>query len=103
MHAYLMIEVLQTDVFRRWMDRLDDRVVRNRIVARLDRAASGNFGDWKSVGGGVSEMRIAHGPGYRVYFTRRGNRMIIILAGGTKRTQDADIRRATEMAAELEG
>ena len=97
-----MIEVLQTTDFRHWMERLTDSVARNRIVARIDRAASGNLGDWKSVGGGVAEMRIDHGPGYRVYFVRRGDRMIVILAGGTKRTQSADIRKAIEIATELE-
>jgi putative addiction module killer protein len=96
-----MIEVVQTDIFRRWMDRLNDRVARNRIVARIDRAASGNLGDWKSVGSGVAEMRIDHGPGYRVFFCRRGDRLIIILAGGTKRTQAADIAKAIEIAREL--
>lgn len=96
-----MIEVVQTDTFRRWMDRLNDRVARNRIVARIDRAASGNLGEWKSVGGGVAEMRIDHGPGYRVYFSRRGDRLIIVLAGGTKRTQAADIVKAIEIAREL--
>ena len=98
-----MIEVVQTDVFRRWMDRLDDRVARNRIVARIDRVASGNLGDWKSVGGGVAEVRIDHGPGYRVYFSRRGGRVVIILAGGTKRTQTSDIAKAVGIAKELRG
>ncbi|MCW5735073.1 MAG: type II toxin-antitoxin system RelE/ParE family toxin [Enhydrobacter sp.] len=62
----------------------------------------GNLGDWKPVGSGVSEMRIDHGPGYRVYFVRRGDRLIIVLAGGTKRTQAADIARAIEIAEEQE-
>jgi|SRR5258707_325525 putative addiction module killer protein len=97
-----MVEIVQTDVFRRWMDRLNDRVAKNRIVARIDRASSGNLGDWRSVGGGVAEMRIDHGPGYRVYFTRRGDRVIILLAGGTKRTQPADIAKAIEIANQLE-
>src|SRR5262245_35912417 len=97
-----VVEVLQTADFRHWMERLKDGVARNRIVARIDRAASGNLGDWRSVGGGVAEMRIDHGPGYRVYFVRRGDRMIVILAGGTKRTQSADIRKAIEIATELE-
>jgi putative addiction module killer protein len=97
-----IVEVLQTADFRQWMERLKDSVARNRIVARIDRAASGNLGDWKSVGGGVAEMRIDHGPGYRVYFVRHGDRMIVILAGGTKRTQSADIRKAIEIATELE-
>jgi putative addiction module killer protein len=84
------------------MERLKDRVARNRIVARIDRAANGNLGDGKSVGGGVAEMRIDHGPGYRVYFARRGEQLIIILAGGTKRTQSADIRKAVEITTGLE-
>lgn len=96
-----MIEIVQTDIFRHWIERLKDRVARNRIIARIDRAAGGNFGDWKPVGGGVAEMRIDHGPGYRVYFSRRGDRLVIILAGGTKGTQSADIHRAIEIAAEL--
>lgn len=70
---------------------------------RLRRASTGNFGDWKSVGSGVSERRIDHGPGYRAYFIRRSDRLIVILAGGTKRTQAADIARALEIAGELEG
>ena len=81
---------------------MNDRVAKNRIVARIDRASSGNLGDWRSVGGGVAEMRIDHGPGYRVYFTRRGDRVIILLAGGTKRTQPADIAKAVEIANQLE-
>jgi putative addiction module killer protein len=97
-----MVEIVQTDVFRRWMDRLNDRVAKNRIVARIDRASSGNLGDWRSVGGGVAVMRIDHGPGYPVYFTRRGDRVIILLAGGTKRTQPADIAKAVEIANQLE-
>lgn len=97
-----MVEIVQTDAFRRWMDRLNDRVARNRIVARIDRASSGNLGDWKSVGSGVAEMRIDHGPGYRVYFTRRGDLVIILLAGGTKRTQSADIAKAVGIAKQLE-
>lgn len=96
-----MIEVVQTDVFRRWMDRLHDAVAEARILARIKRVQSGNLGDWKSVGDGVSEMRIAHGPGYRVYFTRRGERMIILLAGGTKRTQSADIAKAQQLAKQV--
>lgn len=98
-----MIEVVETELFQRWMGRLRDAGARTRILARLRRASMGNFGDWKSVGSGVSEMRIDHGPGYRVYFIRRGDRLIIILAGGTKRTQAADIVRALEIARELEG
>ena len=62
-----MIEIVETDYFRRWMGRLKDTIAKSRILARLRRASMGNLGDWKSVGGGVAEMRIDHGPGYRVY------------------------------------
>ena len=97
-----MIEMVETDYFQRWMERLKDAIAKNRILARLKRASMGNLGDWKSVGGGVAEMRIDHGPGYRVYFTRRGDRVVIILAGGTKRTQSADVAKAIEIAKQLE-
>ena len=96
-----MIEIVETEFFRRWMVQLKDAIAKSRIIARLRRASLGNLGDWKPVGGSVAEMRIDHGPGYRVYFTRRGTQMIIILAGGTKQTQSADIRRAIEMATSL--
>ena len=97
-----MIEVVETDVFQRWMERLKDSMARARILARLRRATMGNLGDWKPVGGGVAEMRIDHGPGYRVYFARRGDLLIVILAGGTKSSQSRDIARAIEMAGQLE-
>jgi putative addiction module killer protein len=96
----MMLEIVETGLFQRWMERLKDASAKTRILARLRRASMGNLGDWKSLSGGVSEMRIDHGPGYRVYFMRRGNRLIIILAGGTKRTQAADIIRAIEIAKE---
>ena len=96
-----MLEVVETDVFRRWMSSLKDAMARARIAARLRRATMDNLGDWKFVGAGVAEMRIDHGPGYRVYFVRRGHQLIVILAGGTKRTQEADIRKAIEAAQEL--
>ena len=82
---------------------LSDAAARLRIAARLRRATLGNLGDWKPVGGGVAEMRIDHGAGYRVYFVRRGQKLIIILAGGDKRTQASDIKRAIAMAEELKG
>ena len=97
-----MIEVVETDVFQRWMERLRDSMAKARILARLKRVTMGNLGDWKSVGGGVAEMRIDHGPGYRVYFARRGDLLIIILAGGTKSSQSRDIARAIEIAEQLE-
>ena len=97
----MTIEIVQTEIFRYWLAQLSDRIARNRILARLERAANGNLGDWKSIGGGAAEMRIDHGPGYRVYFTRQGDRLIIILAGGTKKTQAKDIARAIEIAEQL--
>lgn len=68
---------------------------------RLRRLSLGNFGDWKSVGEGVSELRIDYGPGYRVYLTRRGESVVVLLAGGTKKSQSRDIKRATSLAQEL--
>ncbi|MDD2684686.1 MAG: type II toxin-antitoxin system RelE/ParE family toxin [Gallionella sp.] len=77
---------------------MKDRIGKAQIALRLDRAARGNFGDCESVGAGVSEMRIHFGPGYRVYFTRRGNVVYLLLVGGDKSTQKRDIKRAIEMA-----
>ena len=81
-----------------WFSGLRDRQARARIAARIDRLALGNPGDVKPVGSGVSEMRIDYGPGYRVYFTRRGPIVIVLLCGGDKRTQAADIKRAVQIA-----
>lgn len=72
------------------------------IVRRIARVAAGNFGDMKSVSGGVSDLRIDYGPGYRVYFTRRGSLFVILLCGGDKHTQSRDIKRAAEIAGQLE-
>lgn len=87
-----------TDVFDHWYDGLRDRQGRARIAARLRRVELGNFGDVKPVGSGVSELRIDYGPGYRVYLTQRGLEVVILLAGGDKRTQSKDIEAAIEMA-----
>jgi putative addiction module killer protein len=97
-----MVEVRQTERFRNWFADLRDRVARARILARIDRLAIGNVGDVKPVGAGVSELRIDHGPGYRVYFVHRGAALIILLGGGDKSTQDRDIRAARALAADLE-
>ena len=96
-----MPELRATDIFVKWLDGLRDRRARARIEARLDRLAVGNLGDIRPVGSGVSELRIDYGPGYRVYFTRKGATLIIVLAGGDKRTQAKDIARAVELAGEL--
>ena len=97
-----MFTVLQTQEFQHWLDGLRDRRAQVRIAARLRLAEAGNLGDWKSVGGEVSEMRINFGPGYRLYFTRRGSILIVMLAGGPKSTQAKDIRRAQKILEELD-
>jgi putative addiction module killer protein len=97
-----MFTVLLTEEFKEWAGGLRDLKARARIDARIRRAEGGNLGDVKSVGDGVSEMRIDYGPGYRLYFTRRGLELIVLLCGGDKSTQAADIKRAQKIAAELE-
>jgi putative addiction module killer protein len=94
-------ELRQTSVFAKWLGGLRDRQARARIQVRLDRLALGLAGDVKPVGSGVSELRIDHGPGYRVYFKRKGDDVVILLAGGNKRTQDRDIQRALALARDL--
>ncbi|MFC4307618.1 type II toxin-antitoxin system RelE/ParE family toxin [Steroidobacter flavus] len=93
-----MLEIFRSEAFDRWLRELRDRRARARVEARILRLSRGNPGDVKPVGSGVSEMRIDYGPGYRVYFTRRGQFVIVLLCGGDKHTQDADIERAIEMA-----
>jgi putative addiction module killer protein len=95
------MEIRQTDVFAAWFAALRDRQARARITARIRRLSLGNPGDVKPVGSGVSEMRIDYGPGYRVYFTRRGDVVAVLLCGGDKRTQDRDIASALALAREL--
>ena len=96
-----MIEIRKTDVFARWLDDLDDLRARARIQARIERLAAANPGDVKPAGEGVSELRIDYGPGYRVYFKRRGRRLIILLGGGDKRSQARDIKKAQRLARDL--
>jgi len=93
-----MVEIAKSATFEKWFLSLRDRQARLRISARIRRLSLGNPGDIKPVGSGVSEMRIDYGPGYRVYFTRRGRLLAVLLCGGDKRTQDADIRLAIEIA-----
>lgn len=93
-----MVEVITSATFDRWLQKLKDRRVVARVLIRVDRLANGNPGDVKPVGRGVSELRINYGPGYRVYFLREGDRLILLLTGGDKSTQDADIRAAHTIA-----
>jgi len=92
------IEIVQSRQFKVWHDNLRDRIVRARITGRIRLAERGNLGDWKPLHNGVSEMRTDVGPGYRLYFTRRGNTVIVLLCGGDKAKQDADIKRAIDLA-----
>lgn len=94
--------IRKTEVFGKWLDGLKDIRARARILVRIQRLEAGNPGDVKSVGSGVSEMRIDYGPGYRVYFCQQGREIVILLAGGTKRTQSTEIKRAIHLSENLE-
>jgi putative addiction module killer protein len=98
----IMVEIRQTETYRKWFDSIRDKNARVRIDIRIRRLSLGNYGDIKPVGGGISEIRIDYGPGYRVYFVRRGNQLIILLAGGNKSTQSRDIEKAREIFRDLE-
>lgn len=98
-----MVEVIQTDVFSRWLIRLKDGRARARIQVRIDRLAGGNPGDVRPVGDGVSELRIDYGPGYRVYILQRGAILVVLLCGGEKASQVEDIASATDMARQWKG
>jgi putative addiction module killer protein len=94
-----VLEVRQSETFARWLGKLKDRQAVAKINARIRRlSVSGGFGDAKALREGISEMRIDYGPGYRLYFMRRGAVMVVLLAGGDKRTQEADIKRAIEVS-----
>jgi putative addiction module killer protein len=96
-----MIEIRKTENFAKWIDGLHDIRARARILARIERLASGNPGDVKAVGEGVSELRIDYGPGYRVYYKKQGQKIVILLAGGDKHTQAKDIKIALRLAQNL--
>ncbi len=96
-----MIEIRKTQIFSQWIDALRDLRARARIQARIERLAMGNAGDVKPVGGGVSELRIDYGPGYRVYFRKRGQTLIVLLVGGDKSSQTRDIKTALRLARNL--
>lgn len=93
-------EVRQTKIFSKWLSKLKDTVAKIAIVKRIVRLENGNFGDSKPVGDGVFELRIDVGKGYRVYFTNKENKVVILLVGGDKSTQDDDIKSAKKMAKE---
>ncbi|MER0204239.1 MAG: type II toxin-antitoxin system RelE/ParE family toxin [Nitrosomonas sp.] len=97
-----MLEIRKTRVFVDWLNDLHDIRARSRILVRIERLAMGNPGDVKPVGEGVSEMRIDYGPGYRVYFKSFGNKLIILLAGGDKRSQSDDIKTALRLMRDLQ-
>ena len=96
-----MYEIEQTETFATWLHDLKDNQARARIRARIERASLGNFGDWSPEGGEIRAMRIDYGPGYRLYFTIRDNRIVFLLCGGDKRTQEADIKQAHKLLKEI--
>lgn len=96
-----MIEIRQTETYKKWFETLKDRNARMRVNIRVRRLSLGNLGDVKPVGGGVSEVRIDYGPGYRVYFVQKQKRIILLLLGGDKSTQSKDIQKAQELAVRI--
>ena len=96
-----MLQIRKTETFAQWHDGLRDVRARARVQVRIERLAAGNAGDVEPVGEGVSELRIDYGAGYRVYFKRHGREVVILLAGGVKRTQSADIKTALRLARNL--
>ena len=98
-----MKELIETNVFKKWLSNLRDRNARARIIQRLDRLKAGNAGDTKPIGEGLSELRIDYGPGYRVYYMQQGPIIVILLCGGDKSDQPRDIAKAKELAQEWRG
>lgn len=96
-----MLQIRKTETYAQWIDNLRDLQARARVQVRIERLAAGNPGDVRAVGEGVSELHIDYGPGYRVYFTKRGREVMILLAGGDKTTQSADIKVALRLARNL--
>ena len=93
-----MIEIRETSEYAAWFESLRDRTAKTRILIRIRRVSLGNCGDVKPVGGGVSELRVDYGPGYRVYFLRKGKTLVVLLGGGDKHTQSRDIQRAIALS-----
>lgn len=96
-----MIEIRKTDIFAKWIDSLSDARARARILVRIERLAAGNPGDVRPVVKGISELRVNYGPGYRIYYTHVGHTVVVLLAGGDKRTQSRDITTALRLAKNL--
>ncbi|MDE0219969.1 MAG: type II toxin-antitoxin system RelE/ParE family toxin [Spirochaetaceae bacterium] len=96
-----MFEVRKTEGYAKWLDSLRDARARARVLVRIERLAAGNPGDVRPVGEGVSELRIDYGPGYRVYYKKQGRRIVVLLAGGDKRTQSDDVKTALRLARNL--
>ena len=97
-----MYMIKQTDTFSRWLTKLKDIQAKVSILRRIERVKEGNFGDYKSVGSDVSELRITIGPGYRIYYTQKNDEIVILLVGGDKSTQSKDIQKAKQLAEELQ-
>jgi len=97
----IMVELRKTEIFAKWLDELHDIRARARILFRIERLAAGNPGDVKPVGEGISELRIDYGPGYRVYYKKHGQKVVILLAGGDKSSQAKDIKTALRLARNL--
>ncbi|MBC8947152.1 type II toxin-antitoxin system RelE/ParE family toxin [Xenorhabdus indica] len=95
-----MITIERTHDFEKWLKSLKDRTAKAKILIRVERMEEGNFGDVEPVGNGVSELRIHYGSGYRVYFTHKNNKIILLLCGGDKNSQQADIKKAKQLAKE---
>jgi len=95
-----MVEVVKSATFDRWLRKLKDRRAAARVQVRIDRLVAGNPGDVKPVGEGISELRIAYGPGYRVYYLQEGRRLIVLLCGGDKSSQQEDFEEAKRIAAD---
>ena len=95
-------QVLETETYTKWFASLNDERAKARIDKRIDRAKFGNFGDWKTEAGEVKAMRIDYGPGYRLYYVIRDGKIIILLCGGDKRNQQADIKKAVKFAKEIQ-
>ena len=95
------MEVVYTELFERWLRKLRDSRAKVSIVSRVERIEDGNFGDHRGCGGGISELRVDVGKGYRVYYTIRRNTVVMLLCGGDKSSQEKDIKRAQQMASEL--